>query len=61
MSDVKLSEKQLETLLKLTLLQKKETLARLKEIEAMPDDGSVDKLALMRQVLSPTGEDNEKT
>ncbi len=51
----KLNEQQVQIMLKLTLLQKKETLAKLKEIEAMPDDGSVDKLALMRALLNPMG------
>jgi len=55
METPKLNEQQVQIMLKLTLLQKKETLAKLKEIEAMPDDGSVDKLALMRALLNPTG------
>jgi hypothetical protein len=51
----KLNEKQVQAMLKLSLLQAQEKLARIKEIEAMPDDGSVDKLALLAAVLNPTG------
>lgn len=54
-NNLKLNVKQVEAMLKLSLMQKEDTLAKLKEIEAMPDDGSVDKLALMRALLNPTG------
>ena len=55
MSVPKMNEQQVQLMLRLTLLQKKDTLARIKEIEDMPDDGSVDKLALLAAVLNPTG------
>ena len=56
MSEIpKLGEREVQLMLKLSLLQKNDVLARLKAIEAMPDDGSVDKVALMAKVLNSTG------
>lgn len=52
----KLNAKQVELLLKFQLLQKRERLEKLKEIEQLPDDGSVDKIALMSEAVNFTGE-----
>lgn len=55
-SGQKLNAKQVELLLKLQLMQKKEILARIKKIEEMPDSIDIDKVAMMREALNLTEE-----